>query len=128
MQVELIRTKLHRVTVTEAEVDYEGSVEIDSLLMYEADLLPYEAVHIWNVTRGTRLITYAIEGVAGSGSIKPNGGAALHNFPGDVIIIAAFVRLEPWEALNFEPTVVLVDEKNKIKEKKVGSWPRLRKS
>lgn len=119
MEIELVRGKIHRATVTEADVDYEGSIGIDSELLRAADIMPYEAVHVWNVTRGTRLMTYAIE--AGPGEIKPNGGAALHNFVGDVIIIAAFGRLKSFDAHDFEPFVVLVDEKNVIKNIKPGT-------
>jgi aspartate 1-decarboxylase len=115
MQLELVRSKIHRVLVTEADVDYEGSVCVDVELLIAADIVQYELVHIWNVTRGTRLITYAIEAPAGSGEIKTNGGAALHNLKGDIIIIAAFAQFEPHEARQFSPTIVLVDEKNKIK-------------
>lgn len=114
MQLELVRAKIHRATVTEADVDYEGSIGIDAQLLREADIVPYELVHVWNITNGSRLTTYAIEAEAWSGSIKPNGAAALHNRPGDLIIIAAFGRFEKWEARLFQPTVVLVNDKNQM--------------
>lgn len=118
MLLELVRSKIHRATVTEADVDYEGSIGIDADLLRLADILPYELVHVWNVTRGSRLVTYAIEAPAGSKEIKTNGGAALHNLPGDIVIIAAFARFEPWEAKGFSPTIVIVDSKNDVKSVK----------
>jgi aspartate 1-decarboxylase len=121
MQVELMRAKIHRAVVTSADVEYEGSIGIDADLLAAAGIFPYEAVHIWNVTRGTRLVTYAIKAAAGSGEIKPNGGAALHNMTGDIIIIAAFGHIHTRDAYDFQPTIVLVDEKNAIKELKVGT-------
>lgn len=114
MKVELVRAKIHRATVTHADVDYEGSIEIDANLMRAADILKYKAVHIWNITNGSRLVTYALEGEPDSGHIKPNGAAAIHNRPGDLIIIASFARMESFEAHGFEPNIVLVDAENKI--------------
>lgn len=119
MEIELVRGKIHRATVTQADVDYEGSIGIDSELLRSADIFPYELVHVWNITRGTRLTTYAIEG--GPGEIKPNGGAALHNSVGDIVIITAFGRLKSFDAYDYEPTVVLVDAKNVIKDIKHGT-------
>lgn len=125
MQIELIRTKLHRVTVTEADVDYEGSVGIDADLLDAADIVTYEAVHIWNVTNGSRLVTYAIEGARGSREIKTNGAAALHNKPGDIVIIAAFGRVN--EVIQgYEPRVILVDAHNNVTNIKKGSQPLIR--
>ena len=118
MQLQLVKGKIHRATVTEADVNYEGSIGIDANLMKAADIVPYEAVHVWNVTRGSRLMTYAIEAPAGSGEIKTNGGAALHNLPGDIVIIAAFALMTPEEAKEFTrgggPMIVLVDSKNQF--------------
>lgn len=115
MQLELIRAKIHRATVTEADVDYEGSIGIDALLLKDADIFPYEAVHVWNVTNGSRLVTYAIEAKAGSGQIKTNGGAALHNRPGDIIIIAAFAHMSPDEARAYKgPSIAFVNSKNQV--------------
>ena len=90
MRRTLFRSKIHRATVTQADLDYEGSVTIDVDLMRAADILPYEKVHIWNRTNGSRLETYALEGPAGSGVICVNGAAAHHSRPGDVVIIATF--------------------------------------
>jgi aspartate 1-decarboxylase len=114
MRRTLFKSKIHRATVTHADLDYEGSVTIDSELMRAADILPYEKVAIWNVTRGSRLETYALEGPAGV--ICINGAAAHHNRPGDLVIIATFAEMEEAEARVHQPTVVLVDEKNRIKD------------
>ena len=110
----LFKSKIHRATVTQADLDYEGSVTIDSQLLRAADILPFEKVAVWNVTRGTRLETYALEGEAGSGVICINGAAAHLNKPGDLVILATFAEVEEHEARNWKPTVVFVDEKNRI--------------
>src|SRR5512146_3575522 len=108
------KSKIHRATVTQADLDYEGSVTIDEDLMDAAGIWNYEAVHIWNITRGTRLQTYAIQGQRGSGVICVNGAAAHLNKPGDLVILATFAELEESEARAFSPKVVLVDRQNKI--------------
>lgn len=89
MRRTIFKSKIHRARVTQAALDYEGSVTIDAALMEAANIASFEAVHIWNVTRGTRLVTYAIEGPRGSGTICINGAAAHLNQPGDVVIIDA---------------------------------------
>ena len=114
MRLTLFKSKIHRATVTHADLDYEGSVTIDEDLMEAAGIWEYEAIHIWNVSRGTRLQTYAIRGERGSGVICINGAAAHLNKPGDVVILATFAELEESEARGFKPTVVLVDRHNKI--------------
>jgi len=106
--------KIHRAVVTHADLDYEGSVTIDSDLMRAADILPHESVHVWNVTRGSRLQTYALPGPAGSGLICVNGAAAHHNRPGDLVIIATYAELEDDEARRHVPHVVRVDDRNRI--------------
>jgi len=113
MILNIIKSKIHRATVTHADLEYEGSVTIGSQLMELANLLPYEAVHIWNVTRGSRLITYALEGPPGSGVVCVNGAAAHLNQPGDVVILASFADMTPEEAREHRPTVVRVDAKNR---------------
>src|SRR3954467_14182425 len=90
----MLKSKLHRATVTHADVDYEGSLTLDRDLLEAADILPWEEVHIWNVTRGNRLMTYAMEAPAGSGIVCVNGAAAHLAKPGDIVIIATFVVLE----------------------------------
>jgi len=115
MKRTLFRSKIHRATVTQADLDYEGSVTVDQVLMRAANILPYEHVHIWNVTNGSRLETYALEGEAGSGVICVNGAAAHHAHPGDIVIIATFAEAaDEAEARAWKPTVVRVDGKNRI--------------
>lgn len=113
MRLNVFKSKIHRATVTHADLDYEGSVTIDVDLMTAANILPHEAVHIWNVTRGTRLVTYALEGPAGSGAIAVNGAAAHLNKPGDLVILATFADMSPEEAREHRPTVVRVDAYNR---------------
>ncbi len=114
MRRTFFKSKIHRATVTHADLDYEGSVTIDEDLMDAAGIWNYEAVHIWNITRGTRLQTYAIKGQRGSGVICINGAAAHLNRPGDMVILATFAELEECEARAHEPAVVLVDRQNRI--------------
>jgi len=116
MRRTIFKSKIHRATVTHADLDYEGSVTLDADLMRAADILPYEKVAIWNVTRGSRLETYALEGPAGGGVVCINGAAAHHNHPGDLVIIATFAEMEEAEARAHQPTVVLVDEQNRIRD------------
>ena len=114
MRRTFFKSKIHRATVTQADLDYEGSVTIDEDLMDAAGIWNYEAVHIWNITRGTRLQTYAIKGQRGSGVICINGAAAHLMKPNDMVILATFAELEESEARAFVPKVVLVDRQNKI--------------
>jgi aspartate 1-decarboxylase len=114
MRRTFFKSKIHRATVTEADLDYEGSVTIDEDLMDAAVIWNHEAVHVWNITRGTRLQTYAIKGARGSGVICINGAAAHLNQPGDMVILATFAELEEAEARTFVPKVVLVDRQNRI--------------
>jgi aspartate 1-decarboxylase len=114
MRRTLLKSKIHRATVTEADLDYEGSVTIDEDLMDAAGVWPHEAVHVWNVTRGTRLQTYALKGERGSGVICINGAAAHLNQPGDKVILATFAEMEDAEARDHLPKVVLVDDENRI--------------
>ncbi len=113
MRLNVFKSKIHRATVTHADVAYEGSVTIDRDLLDAAQILPYEAVHIWNATRGTRLVTYALEGPRGSGAICVNGAAAHLNKPGDIVILATFAEMSPEEARAYKPRVVRVDEHNR---------------
>ena len=111
----LFKSKIHRATVTQADPDYEGSLTIDAALMRAADILPYEKVHVWNRTNGSRLETYALEGPAGSGVICVNGAAAHHARPGDMVIIATFAEAkDEAEARAWSPIVVHVDGDNRI--------------
>jgi aspartate 1-decarboxylase len=111
-----LRSKIHRATVTHADLDYEGSLTLPPDLMRAADIAPHEAVHIWNITRGTRLETYAIEGAEGDRDICVNGAAAHLIRPGDMIIVATFAFLPQDRSMtqSTEPKVVFVDAENRI--------------
>jgi aspartate 1-decarboxylase len=113
MKLNLLKSKIHRATVTYADLDYEGSVTIDAQLMDLADIVPHEAVHVWNVTQGHRLVTYALPGPRGSGVVCVNGAAAHLNRPGDLVILATFADLTPEEARAHRPKVVRVDARNR---------------
>jgi aspartate 1-decarboxylase len=115
MLLTLMKAKLHRATVTQADLDYEGSITIDQDLLDASGILEHEEVQIWNVTNGNRLATYALEGPRGSGVICINGAAAHLVDPGDVVIIATFADMEDAEARNHTPKVVFVDDDNRIK-------------
>lgn len=123
MKINVFKSKIHRATVTHADLDYEGSVTIDANLMDAADILPHEAVHIWNVTRGTRLVTYALVGPRGSGAIAVNGAAAHLNKPGDLVILATFADMDREEARAHVPTVVRVDAQNRPTDDKSPELP-----
>jgi len=112
----MLKSKIHRATVTEANVEYEGSVTIDRNLLEAADLLPYERVDIWNCTNGNRLSTYVIEGEAGSGEICINGAAAHLMKPGDKVIIASFVAVDESEVRGWDARRVFVDDENNIRD------------
>ncbi|MFQ3592535.1 MAG: aspartate 1-decarboxylase [Gemmataceae bacterium] len=112
----MLKSKLHRARVTQAEVDYEGSLTLDRDFLLVADILPFEQVHVWNVTRGTRFRTYAMEAPAGSGVVCVNGAAAHLARPGDIVIIATFTNLSDLEARTHQPRIVLMDEHNRIKK------------
>lgn len=116
MRRRMFASKIHRATVTVADVDYEGSVTIDQDLLDAAGILEWEEVHIWDVTNGNRLSTYAIAGPSGSGVIGINGAAAHLMHPGDLVILATFAEMDDDEAAAHEPTVVFVDEHNRISE------------
>ena len=111
----MFKSKIHRATVTATDKDYEGSITVDALLMDEADILPYEQVHVWDITRGTRILTYAITGERGSGVICINGAGAHLVSPGDLVIIATFTELDDVAAKTYRPQIVLVDEKNRVR-------------
>ncbi len=113
MQRTMLKSKIHRATVTQADLDYIGSIEIDRNLMEAADLLENEMVHVWNITTGDRFQTYAIYGPRDSGVICINGAAAHRANAGDVVIIASFVELEDEAARKWEPSLIFVDEQNR---------------
>ncbi len=114
MQLSLLKAKIHRATVTHSELNYEGSIAIDGLLLEASGIREFEQVHIWDVTNGSRFSTYAIRAEEGSGVISLNGGAARHVQVGDLIIVAAFVGLTVEEAEVFKPDLVYVDGNNRI--------------
>jgi aspartate 1-decarboxylase len=129
MERKMLKSKIHRATVTGADLHYEGSVTIDRDLMEAADIIPYEAVAVWNVTNGSRLETYAIEGERGSGVICLNGAAARLVAPRDLVIIASFVNMKNEEAINHEPKLVFVDDQNRMLQtrKEVAGQGNLKK-
>jgi len=114
MRRRMLHGKIHRATITGADVSYEGSVTLDAALMEAADILPHEAVAVWDVDNGARFETYAIPGKPGSGVVCANGAAARIVAAGDVIIITCFVEMEDEEARTHEPHIVFVDGKNRI--------------
>ena len=111
----MMKSKIHRATVTAADLHYEGSLTVDADLLDAADILPHEQIHVWDVTNGTRLVTYALPGERGSGEVQVNGAGAHLIKPGDLVIIATYAVLEDQEARGHEPVVVLVDAKNRVK-------------
>lgn len=114
MQLSLLKTKIHRATVTHSELNYEGSIAIDALLLEATGIREFEQVHVWDVTNGSRFTTYALRAEKGSGIISLNGGAARHVQVGDLVIIAAFAGMTEEEAAAFQPTLVYVDGQNRI--------------
>lgn len=113
----MFKSKIHRATVTQAELHYEGSLTVDGSLLEAADILPNEQVHVWNVTRGTRLETYALAGKQGSGTVCVNGAGAHLIQPGDLVIIATFTPMDEAAARVHRPRIVRVDEQNRILKK-----------
>ena len=114
MQSTMLKAKLHRARVTHSELEYEGSCAIDGHLLDSSGIREYEQIHVYNVTNGTRFTTYAIRAEDGSGIVSVNGAAAHHANPGDIVIICAYVVLGQQELANYEPTLVYVDENNRI--------------
>jgi aspartate 1-decarboxylase len=113
----MLKSKIHRATVTDANVEYEGSITIDAALMEEANISPYEEVHIWNLANGERLVTYAISGKPGSGIVCVNGAAARRVHRGDTVIISSYAAYAEDELSKFKPRLVFVDSKNHIVHK-----------
>jgi len=113
MQLTLLKGKIHRATITQCDLNYEGSISVDSALMERAGILPHEQVDVLNINNGERFTTYAIPAAAGSGTIGVNGAAARLAQKGDLVIIVAYARMEEAEAKSFQPRVLLVDAHNK---------------
>ena len=120
LQRVLLNSKIHRVTVTDAELDYEGSLTLDRNLMDAADLFPFEEVHIFNLTNGHRFSTYVIEGVRGSNTVCVNGAAAHLARKGDCLIIADFALYDEEQSEAHVPKLIYVDEMNNISSIKSG--------
>ena len=114
----MLKSKIHRATVTEANLQYEGSITIDKDLMEAADMLPFEQVHVLDIDNGSRLETYVIEGERGSGEICINGAAARLVTAGDRVIIISYQTISEADALNLVPRLVYVNEKNEIVDKR----------
>lgn len=111
----MLKGKIHRARVTGADLNYEGSIEIDSSLMEAAGIIPFEKVDVWSITSGERFSTYALPAEKRSGIVALNGAAARKVQPGDEIIIAAFVSMSEKEAEHWNPKIVFVDEENRFK-------------
>ena len=110
----MLQGKVHRARVTMANVEYEGSISVDANLLQAAGILPYELVHVLDVTNGARLQTYAIEAAAGSGEVCVNGAAAQLVHAGDTVIVLSYCQMEEAEAHRFQPNLVYVDAANRI--------------
>ena len=112
----MLKSKIHRATVTHADLHYEGSLTISAELMQAADILPYERVHVYNISNGERFDTYALEGEANRGIICLNGAAARKGAPGDLIIIATYATYDATEMKEYQPRLVMVDRHNRLKD------------
>ena len=123
MTIELLKGKIHRATVVQAELDYVGSITVDEALLEASGILEYEKVQIVDVNNGSRFETYTIAGERGSGMICLNGAAARCAQVGDVVIIMAYALFSEEEARSYRPTVVLVDESNRVKEIRRVEYP-----
>jgi len=118
----MLKSKIHKATITEAKLDYEGSLTIDHCLMEAADLLPFEQIKVYNISNGNRFETYVIEGDRGSGSICLNGAAARKGSPGDLIIIASYGLYSEDQIAKGKSILVRVDAKNQLKERTEIPW------
>ncbi|PLW99239.1 MAG: aspartate 1-decarboxylase [Marinilabiliales bacterium] len=114
MQIEVLKSKIHRVTVTEANLHYVGSLTIDEDLMDAVGLIEYERIHVYNITNGERFETYVITGERGSGVICTNGAAAHKASEGDLVIIVSYASMTPEEAKTHKPQIIITNEQNKI--------------
>jgi aspartate 1-decarboxylase len=110
----MLKSKIHRATVTDCDVDYIGSITLDPELMRQADLLPNEQVHVWDIDNASRFVTYAIEGEQGSGTVQVNGAAAHLVREGDKVIVASFGAFDERDLETYSPIVVHVDEQNRM--------------
>lgn len=115
MQIELLKSKIHKATITEADLNYIGSIAIDQDLIDAANLIENEKVHIYNITNGERLETYVISGKRGSGAISLNGAAARKAAIGDKVIIISYASMDFEKAKSFKPTILFPNDNNKLK-------------
>ncbi|MBP7720916.1 MAG: aspartate 1-decarboxylase [Alphaproteobacteria bacterium] len=118
MYIRMLKSKIHRATVTQSDLHYEGSITIDRAIMDKADILPYEQVDVLNINNGHRFTTYVIEGKKNSGIIGINGAAARLAQKGDLIIICAYAHVDKKDGKKHKPVKILMDSKNKAKKKK----------
>ena len=116
MQRQMLKSKIHRATVTGCDADYIGSVTVDVDLLEGADILPNELVHVWDITNGARMVTYALEGERGSGTVQINGAAALLANVGDKVIVASYANYDERDMETYAPVVVHVDDDNRTVE------------
>ena len=123
MQRQMLKSKIHRATVTGCDADYIGSVTVDADLLEQANILPNELVHVWDITNGARMVTYALEGDRGTGTVQINGAAALLANIGDKVIVATYADYDERELETYAPIVVHVDEENRTIE--VDSHPEV---
>ena len=114
MNIEVLKSKIHRATLTSAEINYIGSIAIDENLMNAANLIENERVHIYNINNGERFETYVIKGESGSGIISLNGAAARKAYVGDLLIIVSYASMNFEDAKSFKPVIVFPDQKNKL--------------
>lgn len=114
MQIEVLKSKIHRATIIESDLNYIGSIGIDEDLMDAANLIENEKVHIYNITNGERLETYIIKGERGTGMISLNGAAARKASPGDLIIIVSYANMDFEKAKTFKPAIIFPNNKNKL--------------
>lgn len=112
----MLKSKIHRATVTDSNLNYEGSLTVDSVLMKEVDLDPFERVFVYNINNGERFETYVIKGEAGSGVIGLNGAAARKGLVGDLIIIVSYAMYSPEELVDYRPRIVVLDADNRVRK------------
>ncbi|MDU1706951.1 MAG: aspartate 1-decarboxylase [Anaerococcus vaginalis] len=122
MEIEMLKGKIHRATVTQAELDYVGSITVDEALLGAAGIREYQKVQVVNINNGNRIETYTIAGEKDSGVICLNGAAARHFSPNDLVIIMAYASYNEKDLENYSPKVVFVDDENKIK--KISSYEK----
>jgi len=114
MQIQVLKSKIHRAAVTDADINYMGSITVDEALMKASNLIEFEKVQVLNINNGERIETYVIKGVRGSGVICLNGAAARKFLPNDLVIIVSYATMDFEEAKNFKPSIAFVDSKNKL--------------